>query len=162
MEKNFLKSIFSFGFIFASAIQPVLAEDYLIAHRMIKKDVRAVYYPTKCRRVKTVKNKRGDLLERVVTKDVRCPQSETPHLIRKGTFTNHSASNNNHNHNHNNNSNFGPSQKVDNNICKEGSLIGGLLGAGVTMSATRGKDRWWAVPAGGAAGAIIGCQIDGG
>ena len=102
MEKKFLKSIFSFGFIFTSAVQPVFAEDYLIAHRMIKKDVTAVYYPTKCKRVKTVKNKRGDILERVVTKDVRCPQAKTPHLIRKGTFTNHSASNNhNHNHNHN-------------------------------------------------------------
>ncbi len=51
---------------------------------------------------------------------------------------------------------------IDNNDCKEGSLIGGLLGAGLTMSGTRGKDRWWAVPAGGAAGAMIGCQIDGG
>ncbi|WP_269623140.1 cAMP phosphodiesterase [Prochlorococcus marinus] len=53
-------------------------------------------------------------------------------------------------------------QDVDNNDCKEGSLIGGLLGAGLTMSGTRGKDRWWAVPAGGAAGAMIGCSIDGG
>ncbi len=50
----------------------------------------------------------------------------------------------------------------DDNDCREGSLIGGLLGAGLTMSGTRGKDRWWAVPAGGAAGAMIGCQIDGG
>ena len=50
----------------------------------------------------------------------------------------------------------------DNNDCSEGSLIGGLLGAGLTMGNTRGKDRWWAVPAGGAAGAMIGCQIDGG
>ncbi len=51
---------------------------------------------------------------------------------------------------------------IDDNSCKEGSIIGGLLGAGLTMSATRGKDRWWAVPAGGTAGALIGCQIDGG
>ena len=36
------------------------------------------------------------------------------------------------------------------------------FGAGIAMSATRGKDRWWAVPAGGTAGALIGCQIDGG
>ena len=50
----------------------------------------------------------------------------------------------------------------DNNDCKEGSVIGGLLGAGLSLSGTRGKDRWWAVPAGGAAGAMIGCQIDGG
>ncbi len=53
-------------------------------------------------------------------------------------------------------------QDTDTNDCKEGSLIGGLLGAGLTMSGTRGKDRWWAVPAGGAAGAMIGCSIDGG
>ncbi len=50
----------------------------------------------------------------------------------------------------------------DNNDCSEGSIIGGLLGAGLTMTGSRGKDRWWAVPAGGAAGAMIGCQIDGG
>ncbi len=55
-----------------------------------------------------------------------------------------------------------PNAKVDQNDCKEGTIIGGLLGAGLTMSGTRGKDRWWAVPAGGAAGAMIGCQLDGG
>ena len=53
-------------------------------------------------------------------------------------------------------------QKVDNNDCSEGSVIGGLLGAGLALSSTRGKDRWWAVPAGGSAGALIGCQVDGG
>ncbi len=53
-------------------------------------------------------------------------------------------------------------QQVDSNDCSEGSLIGGLLGAGLTMSGTRGKDRWWAVPAGAATGAMVGCQIDGG
>lgn len=55
-----------------------------------------------------------------------------------------------------------PQQAEDTNDCSEGTLIGGLLGAGLTMSGSRGKDRWWAVPAGGAAGAMIGCQIDGG
>ena len=53
-------------------------------------------------------------------------------------------------------------QKVDNNDCKDGSLIGGLLGAGIALSSSRGKDRFWAVPAGGTAGALIGCQVDGG
>tara|TARA_Y100001978_G_scaffold178662_1_gene172942 strand:- start:20 stop:370 length:351 start_codon:yes stop_codon:yes gene_type:complete len=53
-------------------------------------------------------------------------------------------------------------EKVDNNDCSEGSVIGGLLGAGLALSGTRGKDRWWAVPAGGSAGALIGCQVDGG
>ena len=54
------------------------------------------------------------------------------------------------------------SQKVDNNDCSEGSVIGGLLGAGIALSSSRGKDRLWAVPAGGTAGALIGCQVDGG
>ena len=53
-------------------------------------------------------------------------------------------------------------QKIDDNDCTEGSVIGGILGAGITMAGTRGKDRWWAVPAGGTAGALIGCQVDGG
>ena len=53
-------------------------------------------------------------------------------------------------------------QKIDNNDCSEGTFIGGLLGAGLAMSSTRGKDRFWAVPAGGTAGALIGCQVDGG
>ena len=53
-------------------------------------------------------------------------------------------------------------QNVDNNDCKEGSFIGGLLGAGLALSSSRGKDRYWAVPAGGTAGALIGCQVDGG
>ncbi len=50
----------------------------------------------------------------------------------------------------------------DTNDCSEGTLIGGLLGAGLATTGSRGKDRWWAIPAGGAAGAMIGCQIDGG
>ena len=53
-------------------------------------------------------------------------------------------------------------EKVDNNDCSEGSVIGGILGAGIALSSTRGKDRFWAVPAGGTAGALIGCQVDGG
>ena len=58
----------------------------------------------------------------------------------------------------------GPSkaQKIDDNDCSEGSVIGGILGAGIALSSSRGKDRFWAVPAGGTAGALIGCQVDGG
>ena len=51
---------------------------------------------------------------------------------------------------------------VDTNDCSEGSVIGGILGAGIALSSSRGKDRFWAVPAGGTAGALIGCQVDGG
>ncbi len=50
----------------------------------------------------------------------------------------------------------------DTNDCSEGSLIGGLLGAGLATSGSRGKDRWWAIPAGAVGGAMLGCQIDGG
>ena len=51
--------------------------------------------------------------------------------------------------------------KIDNNDCSEGSLIGGILGAGLATSTTRGKDRWWAIPAGAFGGAMLGCQVDG-
>ena len=53
-------------------------------------------------------------------------------------------------------------KNIDDNDCKEGSIIGGVLGAGLTMSSTKGKDRWWAVPLGATAGSLVGCQIDGG
>ena len=54
------------------------------------------------------------------------------------------------------------SQNTDNNDCTEGSVIGGLLGAGLAISSSRGKDRWWSIPAASSAGALIGCQVDGG
>ncbi len=50
----------------------------------------------------------------------------------------------------------------DNNDCSEGSVIGGLLGAGLATSSSRGKDRWWAIPLGAVGGSMIGCQVDGG
>lgn len=53
-------------------------------------------------------------------------------------------------------------ENVDDNDCSEGSVIGGLLGAGIALSSSRGKDRFWAVPAGGTAGALLGCKVDGG
>ena len=53
-------------------------------------------------------------------------------------------------------------EKIDDNDCSEGSVIGGLLGAGIALSSSRGKDKFWAVPVGGTAGALIGCQVDGG
>ena len=52
--------------------------------------------------------------------------------------------------------------KADTNSCVEGSVIGGLLGAGLGAALLRGNGRWFGVPVGGAAGALIGCQVDGG
>ena len=53
-------------------------------------------------------------------------------------------------------------KKVDDNDCSQGSFIGTILGAGIALSTSRGKDRFWTVPFGGTAGALIGCQLDGG
>ena len=53
-------------------------------------------------------------------------------------------------------------ERIDDNDCSEGSIIGGILGAGLALTSSRGKDRFWAVPAGGTAGALLGCQVDGG
>ena len=54
------------------------------------------------------------------------------------------------------------SKSVDRNSCIEGSVIGGLLGAGVGAALTGGSGRWVGVPVGAAAGALVGCQVDGG
>ena len=51
---------------------------------------------------------------------------------------------------------------IDNNDCSEGKIAGGILGAGFATAISRGKDRWWAIPAGLVGGSMVGCQIDGG
>jgi len=48
------------------------------------------------------------------------------------------------------------------NSCKEGTIAGGVIGAGIGAVTAKGKNKMWAVPAGGVAGALIGCQLDGG
>ena len=127
---------------------------------------KTITYINLCKRTRVVKNISGALIKKKVKRNVECP---SPSLYnQKKIFSNHKSSVKSVNHVHYNPSPkvSGPSapspKVVDDNSCKEGSVIGGLLGAGITMSATRGKDRWWAVPAGGTAGALIGCQIDGG
>ena len=50
----------------------------------------------------------------------------------------------------------------DNNDCKEGSIAGGILGGGLATAISRGKDRWWAIPAGIIGGSMVGCEVDGG
>ncbi len=52
--------------------------------------------------------------------------------------------------------------EFDNNDCSEGTIAGGILGAGLATAISRGKDRWWAIPAGLVGGSMVGCQIDGG
>tara|TARA_B100000700_G_C14887012_1_gene780868 strand:+ start:239 stop:625 length:387 start_codon:yes stop_codon:yes gene_type:complete len=62
----------------------------------------------------------------------------------------------------NSNETANSTSEEDTNDCKEGSIIGGLLGAGLGAHISRGKGRLLAVPAGGVTGALIGCQVDGG
>ena len=50
----------------------------------------------------------------------------------------------------------------DNNSCIEGTLAGGLVGAGIGAVVTQGRARWLGIPVGAVGGALLGCQIDGG
>ena len=50
----------------------------------------------------------------------------------------------------------------DTNSCMEGTIAGGLIGAGIGGLATRGRARWLGVPVGAVGGPLLGCQIDGG
>ena len=50
----------------------------------------------------------------------------------------------------------------DNNDCTEGKIAGGILGGGLATAISRGKDRWWAIPAGVIGGSMVGCEVDGG
>ena len=54
------------------------------------------------------------------------------------------------------------SKEIYNNDCSEGTIAGGILGAGFATAISRGKDRWWAIPAGLVGGSMVGCEIDGG
>ena len=53
-------------------------------------------------------------------------------------------------------------QTQDNNSCLEGSIIGGILG-GALGGTLATEDNWiWSIPSGVAAGAVVGCEFDGG
>ena len=53
-------------------------------------------------------------------------------------------------------------ENVDTNDCSDGTLAGALLGGGLAGFGSRGKDRWWAIPAGIIGGSMVGCAVDGG
>ena len=53
-------------------------------------------------------------------------------------------------------------ENLDKNDCSEGKIAGGILGGGLATAISRGKDRWWAIPAGVIGGSMVGCEVDGG
>ena len=55
-----------------------------------------------------------------------------------------------------------PNAPVDDNDCSGGTVAGALIGGGLAGYGSRGKGRWWAIPAGIVGGAMLGCQINGG
>ena len=55
-----------------------------------------------------------------------------------------------------------PEPEGDRNSCVEGTIAGGLIGAGIGGFATKGQARWLGIPVGVVGGALLGCQIDGG
>ena len=57
---------------------------------------------------------------------------------------------------------YQPSAPVDNNDCSSGTVAGALIGGGLAGYGSRGKGRWWAIPAGIVGGAMLGCQLNGG
>ena len=53
-------------------------------------------------------------------------------------------------------------EEYDENDCSDGTIAGALLGGGLAGFGSRGKDRWWAIPAGIIGGSMVGCAMDGG
>ncbi len=50
----------------------------------------------------------------------------------------------------------------DDNSCIEGSILGGIVGAGAGAALSRDEGMLYGIPLGIVGGALIGCQIDGG
>ena len=55
-----------------------------------------------------------------------------------------------------------PAPQADDNSCIEGSVLGGILGAGAGAALSRNDGRLWAIPLGIVGGSLVGCQVDGG
>ena len=129
-----LATLIAFGSLSSAALADELRNDYRSTGMCSTSEYREEYVPG---------NKNSPGYVKIWNEAVQVPCTATPRATSRPTMRQQPVS-------------------ADTNDCSEGTLIGGLLGAGLATTGSRGKDRWWAIPAGGAAGAMVGCQIDGG
>ena len=132
--KLVLATLIAFGSISSAALADDLRKDYRSTGMCSTSEYREEYVPG---------NKNSPGYVKIWNEAVQVPCTTTPRATARPTMGQQPLS-------------------TDTNDCSQGSLIGGLLGAGLATTGSRGRDSWWAIPAGGAAGAMIGCQIDGG
>ena len=129
-----LATLIAFGSISSAALADDLRDDYRSTGMCSTSEYREEYVPG---------NKNSPGYVKIWNEAVQVPCTTTPRATARPTMGQQPL-------------------PTDTNDCSQGSLIGGLLGAGLATTGSRGRDSWWAIPAGGAAGAMIGCQIDGG
>ena len=129
-----LATLIAFGSISSAALADDLRNDYRSTGMCSTSEYREEYVPG---------NKNSPGYVKIWNEAVQVPCTTTPRATARPTMGQQPLS-------------------TDTNDCSQGSLIGGLLGAGLATTGSRGRDSWWAIPTGGAAGAMIGCQIDGG
>tara|TARA_A100001037_G_C15063005_1_gene595674 strand:- start:810 stop:1211 length:402 start_codon:yes stop_codon:yes gene_type:complete len=129
-----IATLIAFSSISPAVVADELRNDYRSTGMCSTSEYREEYVPG---------NKNSPGYVKIWNEAVQVPCSSTPRATARPTMRQQPVS-------------------TDTNDCSEGTLIGGLLGAGLAASGSRGRDQWWAIPAGGAAGAMVGCQIDGG
>ena len=142
---NLKSTIFSILLIFTGSTS-ILADEYqrgfFSTRTCTRNEYREEYIPG-------TRTKPGYVKNWEETVEVPCPGTSTTNVPdRSSSITKTNSTTNN--------------QQIDNNDCSEGTIAGGILGGGIATAISRGKDRWWAIPAGVIGGSMVGCEIDGG
>ena len=143
---NFKTTIFSFLLIFTGSTS-IHADEYQrgfsSSRTCTRNEYREEYIPGTRRDPGYVKNWEE-------TVEVPCPGVNSTNSPRVNSNSNQRVNPTTNN------------DEIDNNDCSEGTIAGGILGGGIATAISRGKDRWWAIPAGVIGGSMVGCEIDGG